>query len=186
MQNVTVAIADTDRDRRLSYERLLHGEDGITLLSNVNPSKVDGNGDRNDHAFVNRRHKQRTNDSACENEVARIKRLKPHVMLVSLDLGADEDHALLLSLRNECPEVHMVLLADDSVHENTIMQALEMGVRGYLKKEAALLHLSRAIQVVGRGEAWVPRKMLGNIMDHMMKWKAGILADQLNCPSVCH
>jgi hypothetical protein len=186
MQNVTVAIADIDRDRRLSYERLLHGEEGITLLTNIGPSIVDSNGDRNDHAFVNRRHRPRTNDSACENEVARIKRLKPHVMLVNLDMSADEDHALLLSLRSECPEVLMVLLADDSVHENKIMQALEIGVRGYLKKEAARLHLSRAIQVVGRGEAWVPRKMLGNIMDHMMKWKVNILPDQLNCSGRCH
>ena len=164
MQTVTVAIADVNRDRRAGYERLLHGESGITLLSNVG---LDGE-DRNYHAFVNRRHKQRTNISASENEVARIKRLKPIVMLVSLDLCADEDHALLLALRSECPESRIVLLADDAVHESKIIQALEIGARGYLKLESVELHLSRAVQVVGRGESWVPRKMLGSILDRLL------------------
>jgi DNA-binding NarL/FixJ family response regulator len=164
MQTVTVAIADVDRDRRAGYERLLHGESGITLLSSVGPDSDDGN----DHAFVNRRLKQRTDVSACENEVARIKRLKPIVMLVNLDMCADEDHALLLSLRSECPESRIVLLAHDSVHESKIIQALEIGARGYLKNESVELHLSWAVQVVGRGESWVPRKMLGSILDRVL------------------
>jgi DNA-binding NarL/FixJ family response regulator len=164
MKNVTVAVADINRDRRVVYERLLHGEDGITLLSSVGPS----HGDRNDHAFVNRRSKQRTDISACENEVARIKRLKPSVMLVNVDMNSDEDYELLLSLRNECPEAHIVLLTGNSVKTNKIIQALEIGARGYLSKETVELHLSRAVQMVGRGETWVPRKMLGNIMDHLM------------------
>jgi DNA-binding NarL/FixJ family response regulator len=164
MQNVTVAIADVDRDRRAEYERLLHDEDGITLLSNVGTS----NGDRNDHAFVNRRAKQRTDVLAYENEVARIKRLKPHVMLVNLDMSDDEGHALLLSLRCECPDTHIVLLTDEFVQESKIIQALEIGARGYLSNKTVEMHLSRAVQVVGRGEAWVPRKMLGNIMDRVL------------------
>jgi DNA-binding NarL/FixJ family response regulator len=164
MQTVTVAVADVDRDRRAGYERMLHGEDGITLLSNAGPN----NGDRNDHAFANRRFEQRTDVSACENEVARIKRLNPSVTLVSLDMNADEDHALLLSLRSVCPESYIVLLADDTIHDSQIIQALEIGARGYLKHETAGLHISKAVQVVGRGEAWVPRKMLGDITDRIL------------------
>lgn len=164
IQPVTVAIADADRDRRAGYERLLQGEIGITLLTNVTSS----NEVSNDHAFVNRRLKPRTNVTASEDEVARIKRLKPLVLLVNLNQCTDEDYALLLSLRRECPQALMVLLADDSIHESQIIQALEIGARGYLKYETVQLHLSMAIRVVGRGEAWVPRKMLGNIMDHML------------------
>jgi len=164
MQPVTVAIADVDRDRRAGYERFLQDELCITLLTNVASSNEVGN----DHAFVNRRLKPRTNVTPSEDEVARIKRLKPLVLLVNMNLCTDADYVLLLSLRRECPEARMVLLADDSVHENKIIQALEIGARGYLKYETVQLHLSMAIQAVGRGEAWVPRKMLGNIMDHML------------------
>lgn len=164
MQPVTVAIADTDRDRRAGYERFLQGELGITLLTNDTSRNEAGN----NHTFADRRLKPRTNVTASEDEVARIKRLKPLVLLVNLNLCADEDYALLLSLRCECPDALMILLADDSVHENQILQALEIGARGYLKNETVQLHLSKAIQAVGRGEAWVPRKMMGNIMDHML------------------
>lgn len=173
MQPVTVAIADVDRDRRAGYERFLQGELGITLLANVtSTNEVSGeqflSGHPNEHAFVNRRLKPRTNVTANEDEVARIKRLKPLVLLVNLNRCIDEDYALLLSLRRECPDTLVVLLADDSVRESQMIQALEIGVRGYLKYESVQIHLPTAIRVVGRGEAWVPRKMLGNIMDHML------------------
>lgn len=173
IQPVTVAIADADRDRRAGYERFLQGELGITLLTHVAPSNEVSDekllsGHTNDHAFVDRRLKPRTDATASENEVARIKRLKPLVLLVNLNQCTDEDYVLLLSLRRECPEALMVLLADDSVREDQILKVLEIGARGYLKYETVQLHLSKAIQVVGCGEAWVPRKMMGNIMSHML------------------
>lgn len=164
IEPVTVAIADTDRDRRLGLEHYLQGEIGITLLSNSESS----NKDSDDHAFVERRLKPRTDITADENEVARIKRLKPLVLLVNLNLCTDEDYAFLLSLRRECPEALVVLLADDSIHESQIINALKIGARGYLKYESIQHHLSMAIRVVSRGEAWVPRKMLGDIMDHIL------------------
>lgn len=164
MQPVTVAIADTDRDRRAGYERLLQDEFGIALLTDAKSGSEDGRF----RAFVNRRFNSRKSVEAYENEVARIKRLKPLIVLVNVNLYIDEDCALLLSLRRECPDALMILLTDDSTHENQIMQALEIGARGYLKYNTVRLHLSMAIQVVGCGEGWVPRKMLGSIMDRML------------------
>lgn len=164
MQPITVAIADSDHDRRVGYERFLQGELGIALLTNAAPGNETGNA----HAFNNRRIKPRTNVTVSENEVARIKRLKPLVLLVNLNLCTDEDYVLLLSLRSECPDALMILLADDSIREDQLMKILEIGAQGYLKYETVQTHLTRAIQVVGRGEAWVPRKMLGHIMDHML------------------
>lgn len=164
MQTVTVAVADVDRDRRASYERLLHGEEGITLLSNVGQNNVV----RNDHTFSCRRQTQRTGASPSENEVARIKRLNPRVMLVNLDMGTDEDQALFLSLRSVCPQSRIVLLAADTVNETKIIQALEIGAQGYLKNETVELHLSKAVQMVGRGESWLPSKMMGRIMDRIL------------------
>lgn len=164
MQPVTVAVAGANRMRRDGYERLLQSEAGIRLLTNTTSS----NAVRNDHPSVNRRLKPRTHLTASEDEVARIKRLKPLVLLVELNLCTDEDYALLLSLRRECPWAKIVLLTDDSIHESQIIQALQIGARGYLKHETVRLQLSKAIRVVGRGEAWVPRKMLGNIMDHIL------------------
>lgn len=163
IQSVTVAIADADRDRRAEFERILQDESGITLLSNV----VSSNEASNDHAFTDRHLNPRNNLSVREREVARIKRLKPLVLLVNLNLCTDEDYALLLSLRNECPDALMVLLADDSVREDQMMKIMGIGARGYLKYETIELHLSKAIKVVSRGEAWVSRKAMCDMMDQL-------------------
>ncbi len=163
-QPVTVAIADVDCDRREKHERLLQGCLDITLLTNVASDREISDG----HAFVNRRIKPRKKVAENASEVARIKQLNPLVLLVNLNLCTDEDYALLLSLRSECPEALMVLLADDSVREDQMLKIMEIGARGYLKYETVQLHLSKAIQVVGRGEAWVPRKMMGNMMSRLL------------------
>ena len=161
IQPVTVAVADATRTRRDGYESLLLGEANIKLLTNTNEV-------RNDYPSVNRRLKPRTHLTASEDEVARIKRLNPHVLLVDLNLCTDEDYALQLSLRRECPRAKIVVLTDDSIHESKIIQALKIGARGYLKYETVRPQLSMAIRAVGRDEAWVPRKMLGNIMNHIL------------------
>ena len=166
MQSVTVAIADINRDRRTEYECILKAEQGITLLTNVT-SNIKA---ANDSEFVNRRLESRVDISAVQDEVARIKRLNPLVVLVNLNQSTaeDEDYALLLSMRRECPKALVVLLADDSIHESQIIQALELGVRGYLKYDSVQIYLPKAVQIVGRGEAWVPRKILGSIMDRVL------------------
>lgn len=87
MQSITVAVADINRERREIHERLLCGEEGIQLLSNLGGT----DGGKNDHAFSDRRLMPRTDLSACEHEVARIKRLRPNIMLVNLDVGLDDE-----------------------------------------------------------------------------------------------
>jgi len=163
-QQVTVAVADIDVHKRLSYENMLQDVSEITVLRDAESSSDVGEAP----GFVCRRLKSRTDISVSENVVARIKRLKPLVVLVNMNLFTDEDQALLISLRRECADALIVLLADDSVHENWLLQSLEFGTRGYLINGAAQSYLSKAVQVVGRGDTWVPRKMLGNIMGRML------------------
>ena len=163
-QQITVAIADIGGHQRLAYENLLQDERGITLLRDVASGSEFGG----DHGLVNRRLKQRTNTSVNANEVARIKRLNPLVLLVNVNDFSDEDQELLISLRRECTDALILLLADSSVQENHLLESLELGTRGYLKNGTAQSHLSKAVQVVGRGDIWVPRKMLTNAMGRML------------------
>jgi len=142
IQTYSVAIADSNHNQRLQYERLIKGEIDIILLTDVAP---------------------------YENETVRIKLLNPQILVVNLNQCNDEDYAFLLSLRRECPDANMILLADNSIQDSQILQFLQIGARGYLKYEDVQLNLASAIRAVGRGEAWVPRKILGNITDHMLK-----------------
>lgn len=163
MQPITVAIADDDGGRRARYEHTLQGEQGIQVLADA----VTCAGDMSS----NRRLSPRSNMTAIENVVARIRRLKPRILFADLKQCTDEDCAMLVSLRRECPETLVVVLADESVQqEDRVMQALATGARGYMDIEADVMHVAKAVQVIDRGEAWVPRQMLGKVMDQVMHW----------------
>jgi len=163
MQIVTVAIADEDAGRRTKFENCLQGEEDIMVLKNATTSEGE--------MTIDRRLNPRKNISAIDNIVAMIRRLNPRILLANLKLCTDEDCAMLLSLRRECPETLVVLLADESVQqEEQVMQALASGARGFLSPEADSRYLSKAVHVIDRGEAWVPRKMLGKIMDQVLQW----------------
>lgn len=161
MQPVSVAISDTDSDRRIKFEHSLRNETGVKLLTNITSS--------NDAVFTTRREKSRESISVTENEVARAKRLNPRVLLVDSNLCSDA--SMLESLRQECPGTFVVLLVEDenSMSEDMIIQAMEAGVRGYLSRENGNRHLSKVAQVVERGEIWAPRRMLGKIMDRVLR-----------------
>lgn len=157
MQTVTVAIADADGVRRAKFEQLLQGEAGIRLLAFEEGA-----------AYASLRSGRCSPATGYEDEVDRIKRLNPEVTLVKMDKDADEDQALFLSLRIECPDAQIVLLADDALQESRIIQALEIGARGCLTFGTAERHLTKAVRAVGRGEAWVPPGMLGRILDRIL------------------
>jgi DNA-binding NarL/FixJ family response regulator len=166
MQPITVAIVDENGGRRTKFEHSLQGEQGIKVLTNVTTSE--GN------MTKNRRLKPRTNITAIEDVVARIRRLNPRILLANLKQCTDADCAMLVSLRRECPETLVVLLADESAQqEDLVMQALARGARGYLSPEVDSFYLSKAVNVISRGEAWVPRKMLSKIIDQELHWFPG-------------
>ena len=164
MQPITVAIADEDAGRRARFERSLQGEQGIRVLTNVKTSEVG--------ITRNRRRTPRANTTAIDDMIARTRRLNPRILLANLKQCTEADGAMLVSLRHECPETLVVLLADESdQQEEQIMQALARGARGYLNFKADPILVSKALHVIDRGEAWVPRKMLGKIMDQVLHWR---------------
>lgn len=166
-QSITVAIADANRDRRLKFERLLDAVIDITLLTNGKSNNEIGT----EPTFVKRRLKPSKSVTAYESEVARIKKLMPFILAINLNKCTDDDYAFLLSLRRVCPDSRIILLIDDSILESQMMQALTIGALGFLKHEDIENNLLRALRVVGRGEAWVTRKIMGNIMEHMLNLK---------------
>jgi len=174
MQSITVAVVDDDEGRRAKSERYLQSELGIMVLRNVATSK--------DEVTVDRRRAQRDNITPIDNVVASVRRLKPRVLLANLKQCTDEDCAMLVSLRRECPGTLVVMLVDASAsQEQQVIQALAYGAKGYLNIEEDLPRLSKAVHVIDRGETWVPRKMLDRMMDQVLDWCNGnSLGEQLD------
>jgi DNA-binding NarL/FixJ family response regulator len=159
MQTVSVAIADLDRDRRSSHERHLEAMPGVSLLADV-ASNFNA-------TYVTRRSKPRTNITAAENEVARVKRLVPRVLLMDTSMCQDENCELVGTLRQECPGTVVLLVGTESENEELIMKALLAGARGYLSYEDVHKQMSKVADVVSRGEVWMPRKIFGKIMERV-------------------
>lgn len=166
MQPITVAITDENGERCAKFEHLLQAEQGIKVLANVRTNEVDRTRER--------RFTPRANITAIEDMVAKVRRLNPRILLANLKQCTDADCAMLVSLRRECPETLVVMLADESdQQEDQVMQALAKGARGYLDIKSAPAYISKAVYVIDRGEAWVPRKMLGKMMDQVLQWCHG-------------
>ena len=159
METITVAIADTDLDRRSKLEQSLQGEQDIKVLTNV----ISDGGP----LIADRRINPRTDITEFEDVIARIGRLKPRVLFVNLDQSTG-GFALFEALHREYPETLLVLLTDKSAKDEEIMQALANGACGYLPHEAAPAHFLKAVRTIDRGEIWVTRKMLGKIMDKVL------------------
>lgn len=101
---------------------------------------------------------------AGEGLVAQTLRLKPRILLLSVELCGDAECALLHALRRECPETLVLVLVHHSVRDDQLANAVAVGARGYLEQDDIERLLANAVHRVDRGEAWVPRKMLGKIM----------------------
>jgi DNA-binding NarL/FixJ family response regulator len=137
---ITLAIADHDEGIAMLGKRLTRHDHGIRVIW----------------------------QSATSREAIGIASgLAPRVLLCGFHLVAAENFLLPHSLRLHCPETRILLLTDNSVEAARIIDALAVGVRGYLDRNAPGLQLANAIRRVDAGEVWVPRQMLGRIFDEI-------------------
>ena len=95
--------------------------------------------------------------------VSAAERLKPGILLLDLELFNGDGPSLLPVIRRRSPLTRVLLLTNRAPEAPTL-DALSHGARGYLEKGALRTHLPRAVRAVGAGEAWVPRKMVTQIM----------------------
>jgi DNA-binding NarL/FixJ family response regulator len=140
MSVITVAIAGQDAPGMAACAQLLREQDGIAVLQG---------------------------DDA-EDTAANVLALKPRILLLALRQRGQQQDALLQALRRVSPDTRVVLLADSPADDDIMVSALMHGVRGYLEQSALERHLVRAVRSVDQGEAWVPRRILGKVMDRML------------------
>ena len=93
-------------------------------------------------------------------------RIKPRILLLNSNLLRGKGDQLLRALRQKSPKTKMILLTRCAT-ETPILEALSIGVRGYLKEIDISAFLPQAVRQVEAGEAWVPRKMELKIVDHL-------------------
>ena len=96
-----------------------------------------------------------------------VTKLKPHILLLNFNLLKGKRIPFLQTLRLRSPKTKVILLTRRA-RETIILKALSYGVRGYLRESLLTTFLPKMVHVVNSGEAWVPRKMVPKIIDHLI------------------
>jgi len=144
MSPITVLIADQNKARRAACVRLLQPEKGIRLVGRA--------------------------QSGLEALSATAK-LKPRILLLSLNLLKINTIAQLCFFRQKSPQTKVILLTRRA-SKARVLDALSYGTRGYIEEKVLRTFLPKAVRCVDAGEAWVPRKMVGRIIGRLARLSA--------------
>jgi DNA-binding NarL/FixJ family response regulator len=139
MPRITVLIADKDQARRTRCLRLLRPEKDILVVGEV-----------------------RSTIEAIKG----ANTLRPRILLLSWSLLRNNGVSLLPVFRKNSPKTSIILLTNRAP-EARILDAISHGARGYLSQKVLPALLTKAVRVVAEGEAWVPRAMVGRIIDRL-------------------
>lgn len=106
--------------------------------------------------------------------VTQTRELKPDILLLDLAMPRVPGMEALRELSSAdggLPTKIIVLTA--AVERIQIVQALQMGARGVVMKEAATQLLMKAIRTVMSGQFWIGREAVGDIVDFMRAAASG-------------
>lgn len=96
-----------------------------------------------------------------------VKQLKPQVLVLHSEVTEERLDMFIGLLQDKSPGTRILLLINE-LDDEQILSALAGGARGYIVEPDIPLFLTKAIHAINLGEAWVPRRMVGNILDHVM------------------
>lgn len=74
---------------------------------------------------------------------------------------------LLARIKSSQPQLKMIVMGADG-DEETIINAIAAGAKGYLEERATPEQIILCIDVVASGSIWAPRKVLSSFVDRML------------------
>lgn len=113
-----------------------------------------------------------------EEATARLATFRPDVALVDLLLADGSGIDFTRQVRRLSPTTRMIMM---SALESTdaVTEAMLHGVRVWLPKTVDSRRLVRMVHAASRGEAWLPRRMLGPVLDRLVDRATGVDQDPL-------
>jgi DNA-binding NarL/FixJ family response regulator len=99
--------------------------------------------------------------------IAAAGRLAPDVMTLDLDLPGMTGLEVLQVVRWYSPKTKMIIMSRHE-REETILEALNQGARGYIVKGEEI-NLAKAIRAVHQGEMWVKRRVLSRAIEDLVR-----------------
>lgn len=103
-----------------------------------------------------------------------IRQCKPDVALVDAALPEIEGIQFILMVEDDGTKS---LILANGTDDDVILGFLRAGVRGYLKKNATVTELIKAIRTINDGEMWVERKIVTKFVESQISQDKGNLQD---------
>lgn len=95
-----------------------------------------------------------------------VKQLKPQVLVLHSGLTEEPLDRFVGLLQDKSPGTRILLLIGD-LNDEQVLRALAGGARGYIVEADITFFLTKSVHAINLGEAWVPRRMVANILDHI-------------------
>jgi two-component system NarL family response regulator len=92
---------------------------------------------------------------------------RPDVALLDAGLPNCDGIRATTLIVDRVPDCRVIVFSDQE-DERVLLEALEAGAAGYLSKESPLTELIEATRAVHRGEALVPPRMLGAVLQRLI------------------
>jgi DNA-binding NarL/FixJ family response regulator len=93
-------------------------------------------------------------------------KLKPDLLLLDLAMPRQSGLDTLPELAGSCPNLRIIVLTA-AVEKPEIVRALQLGARGVVMKEAATQLLLKSIRAVMKGEYWVGRDSVSDLVQYL-------------------
>jgi two-component system response regulator NreC len=100
--------------------------------------------------------------------VAEAERVQPDVALLDAELPNRDGISATQQIAELVPTCRVIVFSARE-DESVLIDAMEAGASGYLSKEAPLTELISATRAVHRGEALVPPRMLGALLQRLIR-----------------
>lgn len=117
-----------------------------------------------------------------EETLKALRRYKPAIIILDIHMPGNEGLEVLREMKKENLPTRAIILTA-TLDEETVAQALRLGIRGLLLKELAPALIVQCIRKVHAGELWLEKRSVANALESLLKHEAGKnLAAQLLTP----
>jgi two-component system, NarL family, nitrate/nitrite response regulator NarL len=99
-----------------------------------------------------------------DEAISLVRKLRPHVLLLDLNMPRKHGLETLRGLSDELPEMRTIVLTL-AIDKRQIVEALQLGAKGVVLKADARTLLLPSIQAVLRGQYWVKDREIEDVKD---------------------
>ena len=119
-------------------------------------------------ALVGRKCRQTDSLEGLKTELAKS---LPKLLLLHLSLPGLRGIRGVAALRKQCPEIRLMVFSDVP-NETEGLALLRLGIHGYANTHMSVALLKKAVEVVGKGEIWLGRKLMQRLITDLADGRA--------------